>query len=159
MKIIVNSLDAVHVPDDAETLLGIFVPSSEVYKIDYEKRIPIDFEIATYHAERVRNAHKDSDTYCWEVFSTYNRSWREDAAVGKMKYYSTGEKFVFGMIDMILKFQDSNIPFVLVHPESALHPSTVLRLTDVLIDLAWRGTDEEFLFKSLLRQRVPEYDT
>jgi hypothetical protein len=58
------------------------------------------------------------------------------------------------LVDLSLKLQDMKVPFVLVHPEAGLHPSIVLSLTDVLIKLAIRGTDDEFKFEMLTRRPV-----
>jgi hypothetical protein len=156
-EITVNNTDEFHLPDGRK-LLNVVVPSADVHKIEYKGRVPLTIEVTTYHAARCRRWHHETERLFAKVIPDRDgrRSWIWVVEYARKNAGSpgTGELHVAGLIDLILKFQDLQIPIAVIHPEAGLHPKIVLPLTDVLIELAWRGADEELKFEMLARKAV-----
>lgn len=157
MNIVVNHADSVEIPDN-NVLLSVLVPSANVHSIRYPGRVPITIEMTVYHAERVKKLHAETEALVdraleeWQLQAMRRWiTWKDKRNAGHIASLGTGVLHVIGLIDLVLKLQDQNVPIVLVHPESGLHPSIVLKLTDVLLYLAERGADEEMRFERLSR--------
>ena len=158
-QITVNNFDKVDLPAMKHSLLGIVVPSANVFNITYKDRLPICWETTIYHAERVKKLHPETkDLVNKALFSwtrnNQSRSWHWERLFEENRLGQTGNGVchVVGLIDLVLKMQDMQVPIVLIHPESGLAPSIVLDLTDVLLELAVRGCDENLKVEILGRR-------
>ncbi len=164
MNVIVNNQDAVELPLAEKALLHVVCPDAQVHNIEYPGRVRIDLAATTYHAERVRKLHAEArkliDQTLARFYSRKNgvnlspRNWYDLFQNNVLQQAGTGICHIVGLIDLSLKLQDQKIPYVLVHPESGLHPAIVLELTDVLIELAIRGGDENLYFERLTKKAV-----
>ena len=119
--------------EDTKPLTLLYGSELSHYNNKYEGFFPIDIDITTYHAERVVNLHEEFDEYFKIVFPDVDLNKEEISSMG------TGLKHVIGLVDMLLKFQDTRTRVVLKYPESGLHPKAQLQLADLFIALIGRA--------------------
>ena len=123
--------------------LTVICPSAEAscVKIEYPGRVPLDAEITTYHAQRVKKLHTEFEKV-WRFFMENTSKPTPvdyEVTADRIRQMGAGAIHLMGLIDMSLKFRDLKIPMVWVHPETFLHPSWAVALGDLAIFFAGAG--------------------
>jgi len=117
----------------------VFQPAASTLgpRIEYPRRVRLDPEVTSYHAQRVQKLHTRFEE-CWRLFmanTTPPTPVGEVTAEAIRKGGGMGAIHLMGLIDMSLKFADMKVPVVWVFPESFLHPGWQVGLGDLLIHL------------------------
>lgn len=95
--------------------------------------VPVDAEVALYHAERVRVLHDLTRPFFAIVFPG---APRELFDVATRHRQGSGYRHLLGRIDLTLKFIDTGVRFYWKYPESYLHPSAQCDLADLVLALS-----------------------
>ncbi len=110
----------------------IFKDPALAQDIEYASRISLDYDVCTYHMERVQKFHRLTPVLIKMVFTDYEK----EITPGNCREEGRGFQHISGLLDMTLKFRDQGVPIVWVHPESHIHPKHEAQLADVIICLA-----------------------
>jgi hypothetical protein len=129
--------------------ITIICPSDRIaHEIEYDpKRIRVDIDATLYHMERLSDegVHKEFPSF-WDMFymeSSHKADPPCEPIPSKIRLLKKGHKHIAGLIDMCLKLQDVGAPFVLVEPETALHPALQVSIADFVIRLNKRAEEKE----------------
>jgi hypothetical protein len=109
----------------------------------YKNHVVIEVEAALYHIERCREHHPDLVKYLRLVFLEPSKRGRvmgggvpSELTPESIADKGSGFQCCAGFLDLYLRFNDLNIPTVLRHPETCLHPTAAARLGGVLATIA-----------------------
>lgn len=118
--------------------ITIVVPSAQMAmgpRIEYPKRVELDMQATTYHAERVQKLHIDFYE-AWHVFmSNANPAGPDLGPISpdELRKMGSGVLHLMGLIDMTLKFSDMGVSVVWKYPESCMHPGWQVALGDLAL--------------------------
>lgn len=104
--------------------------TSEItYAQDGKPAISLDFEVASYHADRVDKLHDKTESAVKKVFPLF--TWPSP------KPWPNPLRHIVGLIDMTYKLTDLGVvgPIVWKYPEAFLHPAESANLADVVIEM------------------------
>ena len=118
--------------------ITLIVPSANMAmeKIEYPKRIELDVEVTTYHAQRVKKLHPEFDMV-WRLFHSKTSNptiiGPDPVDSDNIRKMGSGAVHLMGLIDLTLKLTDKNVPIAWKFPESFLHPGWQVALADLAI--------------------------
>tara|TARA_R110002110_G_scaffold60840_1_gene171188 strand:- start:503 stop:928 length:426 start_codon:yes stop_codon:yes gene_type:complete len=101
----------------------------------YPNRIVIDSRKATDHIEVCKVWHKETREWLVRIIDPDNKmgDTTKEFTPEKISQAGNGARTIAGFIDITLKLKDMNVPFVLRHPETGLHPTSQAELANFLI--------------------------
>tara|TARA_Y100000034_G_scaffold130495_1_gene189096 strand:+ start:3218 stop:3643 length:426 start_codon:yes stop_codon:yes gene_type:complete len=130
-KEIIGIGDDVH-EIEVRPLTLLFKSPNLTQDVEYAERIPLDYEVCTYHMDRVQKFHALTPILVKMVFVDYDK----EITPGNCRDEGRGFQHIAGLMDMTLKFMDKGVPIAWVHPESHIHPKHQCQLGDVAVCLA-----------------------
>lgn len=108
--------------------LTIIVKSDNLqHDIEPIKRVVIDVEATTYHADRCVIWHPDTE------------DWVNRIKPGAFEAKDSAGRHLRGLVDLGLKFTEMGVPIQFRHPETHLHPKAQCQLADFFIHLSKMG--------------------
>lgn len=111
--------------------------------LEYPNMLPISIDSTLHHIERLSNEgiHQEFAKFWTAFYAAKSRPSNppSEPIPGLMRELGRSHRHIAGLIDICLKLQDTHRPFVIIEPETSLHPSLQVALGDLFILLNLRG--------------------
>ena len=119
--------------DDSAPLTLIYKSANlGMSDIEYPDMQAVDSGMALSHIDKVVTFHDKTLLLLSYVFSDVSIAYLKPEDIRKSGFT---QMFLCGFFDLMLKYSDMDKQVVLKHPENGLHPSVLIRLADILIEM------------------------